>query len=293
MEVIEQVRLHEIGYPVLAFDVFMEERIVLIYQVEGSMKMSVRNYGDSDELFYLDLKSSRINAKVKFLDRGRIVVFEGFQLCLVDLESKKTEVVSENIEDGWVGSLPLFTLAKRQIHSVDLDNNGERRLLFDLGNETGTSPSHGFLESNQSGLWLVADASCLTVLKEGESNNRFDYRFDDEAIEFVCASKSGEYIACILKKERKISILKQKGNSFFKMDFPEMMQCSKALFLSDSFLALGSTVGYVSILQLSTGKIVYSEQLHIGCIRHMSLHNASDLFTTADDGIVSRAKLKM
>lgn len=287
--------IYEAGYPVLSFDVFEGSLIAIIYQADGYSKLSIKNALDQKELYFYNLNVAHLNARVMFINSQYAVCFDGNMLLHIDFIQKIENTLSINVDDfSLLGSNMSVLLKTGSIILYDL-NTGKYKPVYSIDNykrNENNENRHVFCQTHNADLIIVASDRCIILLQSSAKNKLIDsYCYEDDVIKSIVVDKILKYAVCIVSNKNRLSVFAFKKEKLELVDFLDIQNCSCLFIMNNEYLVIGTYVGFVSVIELKSQKLIYSKQHHISCVRTIIGKKDFSLYSSGDDGIIIKSKL--
>ncbi|WP_378176242.1 hypothetical protein [Aquimarina sp. SS2-1] len=282
---------YKIEFPVFSFDTYKDNLIALIYQSAGENKLSIRAMDSKEELFFYDLNSSSLHVKIRFLkDPNEVVFFNHDELGFINIKNKKVYSIRKEVHDVVIKEDKMIAISNiGEIYFIERNNEplslGQIENYIPIVHIDGTQTIDFSYETGQVVIACMNKFYCVNY-KNLTSPIRFLGTLDISQIRQLVYNDLNNSLICIITEKNKLNSLKIIDDDYIlKSDtFLTVENCASVKIIKGTYnFIMGSSIGYLTIVNEKSLSLLFSQRVHMGVIRDI-LIKGNMIFTSGDDG---------
>jgi hypothetical protein len=286
---------YKIKFPIFSFDINEKDLIAIIYQINGKNELTIRNLKLNKELFFYPLETSVLNVKIRFLNTEKAVCFDGNKIIYIDFIKNNISIIKHDIDNCTIIKDKIIAVSTKG--EVFIINSKEDTLLLGLiDNYISTKEiySSQLIDfSYEIGDVVIAYNTEFYFTNFTTANSgliNFHLKNTSKA-KYLSVGNSLDFIGCIVEDHNKLISLSKNKSDLILNDILDIRNCAciKIIEKTDCII-IASNMGYLSILNMKSLSLIYSEKKHSHTIRDLKFDNEL-IYTSGDDGLIIKTDI--
>lgn len=286
---------YKIEFPVFSFDINGADLIAIIYQSNGKNELTIRDLKLNKELFFYPLETSVLHVKIRFLNTEKAVCFDDNKIIFIDFIKNNISTIKHDIDNCTIIKDIIIAIStKGEIFIIN--SNKEISVLGLIDNYVSTKEiySSQLIDfSYEEGKVIIAYNSEFYFINYITPNSvliKFDLK-NMGKVKYITIGNSLDFIGCIVEEHNKLISLSKNKSDLISNDFLDIRNCAciKIIEKTDCII-IASNVGYLSILNMKSLSLIYSEKKHSNTIRDLKFDNDC-IYTSGDDGLIVKTDI--
>ena len=288
---------YKIQFPIFSFDINENNSVAIIYQNNGKNELTIRDLKLNKEVFFYALESTVLNVKIRFLSIKKAVCFDGNKVIFIDFIKSDISIIKNDIDN--------FTIIKDTI--IAISAKGEILRIKSDKDILILGLIESYISTKEMYSSQLIDFSCEDGNVIIAYNNEFyfiNFIIEDPAlikfhsentskVKYVTIGNSLDLIGCIVENNNQLISLTKKKSDLVLNDFLDIRNCAciKIIEKTDCII-ITSSAGYLSILNMKSLSLIYSEKKHTHTIRDLKFDKES-IYTSGDDGLIIKSDIDL
>lgn len=286
---------YKIQFPVFSFDINENNSIAIIYQNNGKNELTIRNLKLNKEVFFYALESAILNVKIRFLSTEKVVCFDGNKIIFIDFIKSDISIIKNEIDNCTIIKDIIIAIStKGEILRIKSDKDILVLGLIENYISTKEIYSSQLIDfSYEDGNVIIAynnEFHFINFITEDSALIKF-HSENTSKVKYVTISNSLDLIGCIVENNNQLISLSKKKSYLVLNDFLDIRNCAciKIIEKTDCII-IASSAGYLSIVNMKSLSLIYSEKKHTHTIRDLKFDKES-IYTSGDDGLIIKSDI--